>query len=138
MSYNLNINKDAKSTEKISTATTLKRLLTLMGSERKNLYIALFFILINVGLNLIGPYLLGYTVDHYVVTKQFDGVIKFSFILLGIYSVALASGYTQAPLMRRVGHPTLLKLFHSIPTTSQDFPLDFFHPNKCELLRIFL
>ena len=61
MSYNLNIKKDTKSTEKISTATTLKRLLTLMGSERKNLYIALVFILINAGLNLIGPYLLGYT-----------------------------------------------------------------------------
>lgn len=130
MSYNLNINKDAKSTEKISTASTLKRLLTLMGSERKNLYIALIFILINVGLNLIGPYLLGYTVDHYVVTKQFDGVIKFSLILLGIYAVALVSGYTQAQLMGRVGQRMLFNLRNTIFTKLQELPIDFFNQNK--------
>lgn len=130
MSYNLNINKDAKSTEKISTASTLKRLLTLMGSERKNLYIALIFILINVGLNLIGPYLLGYTVDHYVVTKQFDGVIKFSLILLWIYAVALVSGYTQAQLMGRVGQRMLFNLRNTIFTKLQELPIDFFNQNK--------
>lgn len=130
MSYNLNINKDTKSTEKISTATTLKRLLTLMGSERKNLYIALVFILINAGLNLIGPYLLGYTVDHYVVTKQFNGVIKFSLILLGIYSVALVSGYTQAQLMGRVGQRMLFNLRNTIFTKLQELPIDFFNQNK--------
>ena len=130
MSYNLNINKDTKSTEKISTATTLKRLLTLMGSERKNLYIALVFILINAGLNLIGPYLLGYTVDHFVVTKQFNGVIKFSLILLGIYSVALVSGYTQAQLMGRVGQRMLFNLRNTIFTKLQELPIDFFNQNK--------
>jgi ATP-binding cassette subfamily B protein len=130
MSYNLNINKDAKSTEKISTATTLKRLLTLMGSERKNLYIALIFILINAVLNLIGPYLLGYTVDHYVVTKQFNGVIKFSLILLGVYSVALLSGYTQAQLMGRVGQRMLFNLRNSVFTKLQELPIDFFNQNK--------
>lgn len=130
MSYNLNIKKDTKSTEKISTATTLKRLLTLMGSERKNLYIALVFILINAGLNLIGPYLLGYTVDHYVVTKQFNGVIKFSLILLGIYSVALVSGYTQAQLMGRVGQRMLFNLRNTIFTKLQELPIDFFNQNK--------
>ncbi len=130
MSYNLNIKKDTKTAEKISTATTLKRLLTLMGSERKNLYIALIFILINAGLNLIGPYLLGYTVDHYVVTKQFDGVIKFSLILLGVYAVALVSGYTQAQLMGRVGQRMLFNLRNSIFTKLQELPIDFFNQNK--------
>lgn len=130
MSYNLNIKKDTKTAEKISTATTLRRLLTLMGSERKNLYIALVFILINAGLNLIGPYLLGYTVDHYVVTKQFNGVIKFSLILLGIYAVALVSGYTQAQLMGRVGQRMLFNLRNTIFTKLQELPIDFFNQNK--------
>ena len=130
MSYNLNIKKEISSTEKISTATTLKRLLTLMGSERKNLNIALIFILINASLNLIGPYLLGYTVDHYVVTKQFDGVIKFSLILLGIYAIALVSGYTQAQLMGRVGQRMLFNLRNSIFTKLQELPIDFFNQNK--------
>lgn len=130
MSYNLNIKKDTVKNEKVSTATTLKRLLTLMGNERRNLYIAMIFIFINAGLNLIGPYLLGYTVDHYVVTKQFDGVIKFSFILLGIYAVALVSGYTQAQLMGRVGQRMLFNLRNAIFTKLQELPIDFFNQNK--------
>jgi len=130
MSYNLNINKDSVKNEKVSTATTLKRLMTLMGKERKSLYIAMLFIFINAGLNLIGPYLLGYTVDHYVVTKQFDGVIKFSLILLGIYVLALVSGYTQAQMMGRVGQRMLFNLRNTIFTKLQELPIDFFNQNK--------
>ncbi|MDD3321522.1 MAG: ABC transporter ATP-binding protein [Paludibacter sp.] len=130
MSYNLNINKDSVKNEKVSTATTLKRLMTLMGKERKSLYIAMIFIFINAGLNLIGPYLLGYTVDHYVVTKQFDGVIKFSLILLGIYALALVSGYTQAQMMGRVGQRMLFNLRNTIFTKLQELPIDFFNQNK--------
>ena len=37
MSYNLNIKKGVQSSEKISMTSTLKRLLALMGQERKNL-----------------------------------------------------------------------------------------------------
>lgn len=130
MSYNLNIKKGPVKPEKVSTGTTLKRLMTLMGSERKNLYIAMIFIFINAGLNLVGPYLMGYTVDHYVVTKQFDGVIKFSLILLGIYAVALVSGYTQTQLMGRVGQRMLFNLRNTIFTKLQELPIDFFNQNK--------
>ncbi len=130
MSYNLNIKKDPAKNEKVSTGKTLKRLMTLMGNERKNLYIAMIFIFINAGLNLIGPYIMGYTVDHYVVTKQFDGVVKFSLILLGIYCVALISGYTQTQLMGRVGQRMLFNLRNTVFTKLQELPIDFFNQNK--------
>ncbi len=130
MSYNLNIKKGPAKNEKISTGKTLKRLMNLMGNERKNLYIAMIFIFINAGLNLIGPYIMGYTVDHYVVTKQFDGVVKFSLILLGIYCVALISGYTQTQLMGRVGQRMLFNLRNTVFTKLQELPIDFFNQNK--------
>lgn len=130
MNYNLNINKEAVSDEKVKTTTILKRMMALMGNERNNLYVALFFIFINVVLNLVGPYILGYTVDKYVVTKQFDGVLKFSFLLLGIYTIALVSGYTQAQLMGRVGQRMLFNLRNSIFTKLQELPIDFFNQNK--------
>lgn len=130
MNYNLNIDKESKSNEKVNNASTLKRLLTLMGSERRNLFIAMIFIFINAVLNLIGPYLLGYTVDHYVMTKQFDGVIQFSLILLGIYAMALVSGYIQAQMMGRVGQRMLFNLRNSIFTKLQELPIDFFNQNK--------
>ncbi|NDP21809.1 MAG: ABC transporter ATP-binding protein [Paludibacter sp.] len=130
MSYNLNIKKGITSNEKVSTATTLKRLMTLMGNERNNLYIAMVFIFINSGLNLIGPYLIGHAVDNYVVTKQYEGVIKYSIILFGVFCLAMVSGYAQAQLMGQVGQRMLFNLRNTVFTKLQELPIDFFNQNK--------
>ena len=130
MSYNLNIRKGLQPYEKVSTATTLKRLLTLMDKERKNLYIALIFIFINSGLNLVSPYLVGHAVDKFIVTKHYEGVIKYSIILFGVFLMALVSGYTQAQLMGRVGQRMLFNLRNTVFNKLQELPIDFFNQNK--------
>lgn len=130
MSYNLNIKKEIQSNEKVSTATTLKRLMTLMGKERKNLYIAMIFIFINSGLNLVAPYLMGHAVDSYIVTKHYEGVIQYSIILFGVFLLALVSGYTQTQLMGRVGQRMLFNLRNIVFNKLQDLPIDFFNQNK--------
>ena len=130
MNYNLNLKKGAQFNEKVSTTTTLKRLMALMGEERQNLYIAMFFIFINAGLNLVAPYLMGHAVDNFVVTKHYEGVIRYSIILLGVFSLALVSGYTQTQLMGRVGQRMLFNLRNTIFNKLQDLPIDFFNQNK--------
>ena len=101
MSYNLNLNKAAKPVGKVGTATVLRQLLQLMGEERRNLFIAMIFIFINVGLNLLGPYLMGHAVDNFVVTKHYDGVIRTSIILFCIFLLAmLAVRFRISPVFR--------------------------------------
>jgi ATP-binding cassette subfamily B protein len=130
MNYNLNLKKGLPTNENVSTATTIRRLMALVGQERKNLYIAMVFILINSGLNLIGPYLMGHAVDTFVVTKQYDGVIKYSIILFCVFAMALVSGYTQMQLMGRVGQRMLFNLRNTVFNKLQDLPIDFFNQNK--------
>mgnify|MGYP001810114606 CR=1 FL=1 len=128
MNYNLNNKKDESSADK--TGGFLKRLMSLVGQERKNLYIAIFFILINSGLNLIAPYIMGHAVDKFVVTHQYDGLIKYSIILFGVFCLALVSGYTQAQLMGRVGQRMMYNLRNTIFKKLQELPIDFFTQNK--------
>ena len=128
MNYNLNNKKDESSADK--TGGFLKRLMSLVGQERKNLYIAIFFILINSGLNLIAPYIMGQAVDKFVVTHQYDGLIKYSIILFGVFCLALVSGYTQAQLMGRVGQRMMYNLRNTIFKKLQELPIDFFTQNK--------
>lgn len=116
--------------EKVSTKVILTRLMTLVGQERINLFIAIFFILINSGLNLIAPYLMGQAVDKYVVTHQYDGLIRYSIILLCVFLLALLSGYTQAQLMGRVGQRMMYNLRNNIFNKLQDLPISFFNQNK--------
>ena len=130
MSYNLNLKKGVKPDGKVSTTTILKQLLALMGEERKNLFIAMIFIFINVGLNLVGPYLMGHAVDNFVVTKHYEGVIRYSVILFCVFLLAMFSGYAQTQLMGRVGQRMLYNLRNSVFIKLQELPIDFFNQNK--------
>lgn len=130
MKYNLNLKKELQPIQKVSTATILKQLLKLVGEERRSLYVAMFFIFVNAALNLVGPYLMGHAVDNFVVTKQYDGVIRYSIILFGVFSMAMVSGYTQTQLMGRVGQRMLYNLRNSVFNKLQELPIDFFNQNK--------
>jgi ATP-binding cassette subfamily B protein len=130
MSYNLNGKKGESASDKVTTRVILTRLMSLVGQERNNLYIAMFFIFINSGLNLIAPYLMGQAVDKFVVTHQYDGLVKYSIILLGIFLLALVSGYTQAQLMGRVGQRMMYNLRNNVFSKLQELPISFFTQNK--------
>ena len=72
---NYNLNDISAKQQKASTLQYLKKLLQLIREERKNLLLALLAILTNSGLNLLGPFIVGYTIDKYVVHKDYHGVL---------------------------------------------------------------
>ncbi|UKT66058.1 ABC transporter ATP-binding protein [Pedobacter mucosus] len=127
---NYNLNQLTAQQEKQSTFKALKRLLKLIDAERKNLWLALIAILVNSGLLLLGPLLIGHTIDTYIRTKQFHGVLIFSGILLVIYLVAMVTGYTQTKLMGGVGQRMLYTLRNAIFNKLQELPVSFFNQNK--------
>ena len=127
---NYNLNQATAQQEKKSTLTALKKLLQLISTERNNLLKAMVAILINSGLLLLGPFLIGYTIDHYISTGQYEGVLMFSGILFVMYLVTLATGYLQTKLMGGVGQRMLYTLRNAIFTKIQELPVGFFNQNK--------
>ncbi|HTN18859.1 MAG TPA: ABC transporter ATP-binding protein [Pelobium sp.] len=128
MKYNLNQREEQA--EKQSTFTAIKNLIKLIADEKKNMLFALVAILCNSALNLSGPFLIGYTIDHYVVTKQYHGVWVFSGILLAIYLMVLVTSYLQTKLMGTVGQQLLFTLRNAIFNKLQELPVAFFNQNK--------
>jgi len=127
MKYNL---QELPKGKKQSTASSVKGLLQLIAHEKSNLLLALLTILVNAGLNLLGPYLIGYTIDTYVVTKQYHGVLMFSAILLAMYLIVLLTSYLQTKLMGSIGQRLLFTLRNAIFNKLQQLPLAFFNQNK--------
>lgn len=127
---NYNLNQLTAQQQKKSTVSSLKRLLKLIAHERKNLLLALLTILVNSTLNLLGPYLIGHTIDTYVVTKQYHGVLVFSAILLSMYLVVLLTSYLQTKLMGGIGQRLLFTLRNAIFNKLQQLPVAFFNQNK--------
>lgn len=127
---NYNLNQGSTTQEKRSTYQALKKLIQLISNERKNLWIASGTILLNSGLLLLGPLLIGHTIDAYVRTKQYPGVLKFSGILLLMYMIAFCTGYLQTKLMGGVGQRMLYTLRNAIFNKLQELPVAFFNENK--------
>ena len=129
MNYDLNQVAGTKE-EKNATYKALRKLLALINDERQTLILAFVAILINSALSLVGPMLIGQTIDRYVQTKQFDGVLRNAGILLGIYAVAFVTNYLQTRLMGGVGQRTLFKLRNAVFNKLQELPVAFFNQNK--------
>ena len=116
--------------EKNATYKALRKLLALIDDERQRLTLAFVAILVNSSLTLVGPMLIGRTIDKYIQTKQFDGVLRNAGTLLVIYAVAFGTSYLQTRLMGGVGQRTLFKLRNAVFNKLQELPVAFFNQNK--------
>ena len=122
---NYNLSDIAAQQQKSSTLRSLRKLLQLIKEERKNLLLSLLAILSNSGLNLMGPFIIGYTIDTYVVHKNYHGVLVYSGILLIMYMLAFIASYQQTKIMGGVGQSMLFKLRNTIFNKLQELPVDF-------------
>jgi ATP-binding cassette subfamily B protein len=93
---------------------------------------ALTAILVNSTLNLLGPLIIGRTIDKYIFVrhKDYHGVLINCGILLAMYLVALLSSYLQTILMGGVGQRMLFTLRNAIFNKIQLLPVGFFNQNK--------
>jgi ATP-binding cassette, subfamily B, bacterial len=129
MNYNLNLPPEKKA-QKTSDFASLRKLLSLVGEERRNLIIAFIAIFLNAVLSLLGPYLIGYTIDNYIQKREYQGVLFFAGILLLLYIVAFIVNYIQMRMMGSVGQRMLFSLRNSVFFKLQELPVDFFNQNK--------
>jgi ATP-binding cassette subfamily B protein len=127
---NYDLNKFSAQQEKVSTLAALKRLLELIRHERRVLWLALIAILINSGVNLVGPLLIGHAIDKYVIPRDYHGVLVYTAILLGMYICGLVASYLQTILMGGVGQRMLYTLRNAIFNKLQLLPVAFFNQNK--------
>ncbi|GAC1563132.1 MAG: ABC transporter ATP-binding protein [Mucilaginibacter sp.] len=130
MKYNLNdLQANAP---KSSTWSSLNKLLQLISHERKNLLLATLAIVVNSTLSLLGPLIIGRTIDNYIFVphKNYHGVLMNCALLLGMYLVALLTSYLQTMLMGGVGQRMLFTLRNSIFNKLQLLPVGFFNQNK--------
>ncbi len=127
MNYALNATENKK---KISTLGALRDLWPMLAGEHGILLFAAVATLANSAINLVAPLLIAHIVDTYIIVKQFDGVLTYGFILLGLYVISLFTSYAQTRLMGGVGQRVLFNLRAKIFAKLQELPVAFFNANK--------
>lgn len=126
---NYTLNKD-ESRQKSGILAALARLGPFMKGETKNLLIAFVAIVVNAGMTLAAPYLIGRTVDTAIRTGDYRAVLLYSAWLLGVYVAALIGSYVQTMVMGGVGRRVLFRLRNAIFNKLQELPIAFFNQNK--------
>ena len=130
MNYNLNTNEKETKKKKRLGFKAVKSLIAYMVEEKKVLAVAFIAMVVTAILNLVGPIIIGNTVDNYIQTSQFHGVLVSGGILLGTYIVALFAGYLQTRLMGSVGQRMLYNLAEFSFSKIAGFALRFFQPEQ--------
>jgi ATP-binding cassette subfamily B protein len=125
MNYTLNTTK-----EKASAFAALRKLLPLLRPDRKRLIASLIAIIVNSGLTLLAPLLIGLAVNHYIITKELPGLMKYTLLVLAVYGGAFISQYIQMRLMGGVGQRLLYSLRNTVFEKLQSLPIAFFNQNK--------
>jgi ATP-binding cassette subfamily B protein len=124
MKYTLKTNQDT------STWAAIKKFVPMLRREQRNMILALLALLVNTGVSLIAPIIVGITIDTAIAHKDYSGVISASVQLFILFFIGFVASYFQTQLMGGVGQRLLFRLRNDVFTKLQDLPVAFFNQNK--------
>ena len=127
---NYTLSKGDPQQQKAAIGVALKRLAPLLTGEKRLVAMAFVAMLVTSGSGLLGPVIIGYTVDAHIQAGNLAGVLTFAAILLGVYLCGLFASYYQTLAMGTVGRTVLFKHRNTLFTKLQELPLVFFNQNK--------
>ncbi len=87
---------------------------------------AAFLVLVNSGLQLVGPYLIGLAVDRFIAAGDRAGLVRIVFLLLATYMASWLVMGGQIYLMGLASQRTLARMRTEIFRTIQGFAMRFF------------
>jgi ATP-binding cassette subfamily B protein len=108
----------------------LRRLAPVMADQRRSVVAAFVATIVASCASLVGPIIIGRTVDTYIRSGDFAGVLRSAGLLLLAYLAGLVATYVQTQQMGSVGRRVLFNLRNALFTKLQQLPLDFFNQNK--------
>lgn len=105
---------------------TLRRIWGYLRIQRVELMSVVVFVMMSTLLSLVGPYMIGQTIDNYIVKFDVSGTIRMALILAGIYTASSFLTWTQQFVMIRVSQKTIRRLRQQLFEQYQALPLSFF------------
>lgn len=105
---------------------TLRRIWRYMEMQKAALIASVLFVIISTLLSLVGPYLIGVIIDHYILPKDMKGTFRLLVLLAVIYSATALFTWLQSFTMVRVSLHTIRQLRQDLYDKFQTLSLQFF------------
>lgn len=105
---------------------TLIRLSGYLKDDIPGLIVVILAVLLNTACTLIGPLLIGQAIDQYIIPGDFQGLVRISFILLGVYLLNSLVAFLQGFFMASISEKTVARMRRDLFSKYQILPLKFF------------
>lgn len=105
---------------------TLLRIWSYLRIQKVELINVVIFVIISTLLSLVGPFLIGKTIDDYIVKLDVPGAIRMALILAGVYIASSLLTWLQTFVMIRVSQKTIRRLRQQLFEQYQSLPLAFY------------
>ncbi|MBD7966796.1 ABC transporter ATP-binding protein [Paenibacillus gallinarum] len=108
------------------TGATIKRLWNYLNKQRTALLMVYIFTVLSSLTALLGPYLIGVTIDDYIIPRDYMGLIQICLIMLAIHLFGAVVTWVQAYIMTALSQKTVLHLRKDLFAKYQKLPVSFF------------
>ncbi|MEO4053876.1 ABC transporter ATP-binding protein [Solibacillus sp. CAU 1738] len=106
--------------------STLGRIWKIVDEQRALLVMVLLMVVVSSALALIGPFLIGKMIDHYIVPGNFKAMLPMIVALIAIYIVLSVSLYLQNYWMIGVAQQTIYRMRTGVFHKLLRLPVSFF------------
>lgn len=104
---------------------TLRRIWGYLASYRSKLIAVLIMIILSTAFSLLGPYLIGYSIDHYMVDNE-DGLLYMLIIMGCVYGMQSLVTWLQNIWMITVSQETVYRMRMDLFHKFHRLPIPFF------------
>ena len=105
---------------------TIKRIWSYLKKQRIGLISAIIYVILSSILSLLGPLLIGFIIDKYILVKDIDGTIRMVLLLTAIYVAGAILTWLQTFVMIHVSQKTIWQLRQQLFEKYQLLPLSSF------------
>ena len=105
---------------------TMRRLWGYLKKQTIGLIVVIFLVIISTICELLGPYLIGKSIDLYIIPGNIPGLAKIILLMMGIHIINSLTAWLRTYIMAGVSQRTVRDMRNDLFTKLQSLPLRFF------------
>jgi len=109
---------------------TIKRVWGYLAEKKLFLGLVLFMVLISSAMSLLGPYLVGFSIDEFIEQKRVDGLLSLLIILGIVYLFHSLSVFLQNFWMVGIAQDTVYRIRRDLFSQFHKLPISYFDKHQ--------
>lgn len=114
----------------IDAKKTFFRIMTYLAKDKKLLIVIGSLIIISIGCNLVGSYMIRPIINNYIIPGNYEGLLHILIILGVIYLIGVAAVYIQYRLLNRIGQRAVTRMRTDLFKKMEKLPIKYFDTHQ--------